>query len=164
MKRAVSGTSSGAYSVALRLLATRELSRRQVDDRLRRRGFSDEQIAAAIARLRDDGSLDDARVALAYARTAARVKHQGRERVLKEIEGLGIGRQQARQAVDEVFGELDEAALIELALARRLRGRITSAAVFARHYRYLLRQGFTPAAVVDALRSRSRREFSMDTP
>jgi SOS response regulatory protein OraA/RecX len=108
-----------AYTQALTWLARRELSERQVRERLAKREFDDESIDAAVSRLKSERALDDRRVALACARSAVRLKGRGRERVRRAVESLGISRDLARAAVDEVFGEIDESALIERALTKR---------------------------------------------
>jgi regulatory protein len=143
-----------AYLTALKLLARRELSVEGVRARLREREFPSDEIAAAIDHLQETGALDDGRVARAYARTAANVKGRGRLRVVRELLAMGIERQTAAEAVAEVFGDLDERSLIARAVQKKLRGRRTlkDAAERARLYQHLIRQGFSPAAVSDALR------------
>jgi regulatory protein len=133
-----------AYVAGLTLLARRELAEAQLRTRLARRNFDREAIDSAVARLRLEGALDDRRTALACARTEVRVRHHGRARVLRQVESLGIARDVARQAVAEVFTELDEAELLEQALVRRLR----------RVHRYLVGQGFEPSAITGLLRRR----------
>jgi regulatory protein len=78
-----------AYITALTLLARRELSEAQVRQRLSRRGFTPDDIASAVDRLRQDGSLDDARVAAAIARSQLSIKKRGARRVRREIEAAG---------------------------------------------------------------------------
>ena len=143
-----------AYTQALTWLARRELSERQVRERLTRREFDEESIDEAVARLKAERALDDRRVALACARSAVRLKGRGRARVLRSVESLGISRDLARAAVDEVFGEIDETELIERALIRRW-PRASGAASEApeidrrelhRIYQALVRQGFPPIA------------------
>lgn len=136
------------------MLARRELSTEGVRTRLQDRGFERDEIEAAIERLLASGALDDARVARAYARTAANVKGRGRLRVLRELIQMGIQGDVASQALGEVFGELDERALIARALQKKLRGRAKpgTPADHARLYQYLMRQGFSPAGVTAALR------------
>jgi len=56
-----------AYIAALKMLGGRELSERQVRQRLTRRGYDDEEIEAAIGRLTKDRSIDDERAARAMA-------------------------------------------------------------------------------------------------
>ena len=137
------------------MLARRELSTAQVRERLRRKGLTREEIEPALRRLRREGTLDDRRTALAYARHAATVSLRGRRRTLRELERLGLGSAQARAAVDEVFGDLDEHALLERALARRLRGRIRDRAELGRLYQYLIRQGFEGDMAMAALNARA---------
>ena len=122
-----------------------------------------QDVEAAIARLLETGALDDGRVARAHARTAAGVKGRGRLRVIRELLAMGISQETAAAAVAEVFGELDERALIARALQKKLRGRprVTDAAERARLYQYLMRQGFTPAGVVAALRTLGRRDSDL---
>jgi regulatory protein len=145
---------SAAHAEGLKLLARRELSTSAVRARLEGRGFAREAIDDAVARLVASGALDDARVARAYARTAAGVKGRGRLRVMRELAQMGIDREVAAAALGEVFGELDERALIAQAVRKKLRGRTKPAGPgeYARLYQYLMRQGFSPAGVAAALR------------
>ena len=144
-----------AYVTALKMLARRELSEAQVRTRLARREFEPGAIDEAVARLQAARALDDRRTALACARTEAHVKRHGRLRALRTVEALGIDRGLARAAVAEVFGEIDEDALIAQALDRRLRqAEIIEAAVARRLYRYLLAQGFDAGRVHAAIRNR----------
>lgn len=145
---------ASAYLTALKLLARRELSVEGVRARLKDREYPDEEIAAAIDRLLETGALNDARVARAYATTAAKVKGRGRLRVVRELQAMGIDRQTAAQAVGEVFGDLDERSLIAKAIQKKLRGRPKpkDTAERARLYQYLVRQGFSPALIADALK------------
>ncbi len=145
-----------AYTQALAWLARRELSESQLRSRLARRGVEEDDIDDAIARLKRDRSLDDRRVALAYARSAVTLKGRGRERIRRDIEALGIDRALARSATDEVFGEVDESALLERALARRWprAGAPPDQRALQRIYRFLLQQGFPPDKVLSAFRAR----------
>jgi regulatory protein len=153
------GAVEAARADAVRMLARRELSAAQVRERLVRRGHPAAAVDDALAGLRESGMLDDARVARAFARTRAVVKHQGRDRVLRELQAIGISRETAREAADDVFGAMDEQDLLETALERRLRPRtiLSDPAVQRRLYAALVRQGFGPEAVGRAIRARLRR-------
>lgn len=150
--------SNDTYLAALKMLAGRELSEAQVRQRLRRRQHDQESIDAAVARLKADGDLDDARAAGAIARSQTTLRKRGKLRVTREIEAAGIASSIARRAVDEAFAGLDVDALLSAALARRLRAgaRIADDKEFQRLYRYLLAQGFEADQILAALRSRSR--------
>jgi regulatory protein len=143
-----------AYIDALNLLGRRELSVAQMRDRLADREHGPEEIDEAIGRLLETGALDDRRVAGAYARTASKVKGRGRLRVTRELQAMGIARDVIADAVAEVFGDLDERALIQRAIDKKLRGgrKPSTRQERARLYQFLMRQGFTPAAVVAALK------------
>jgi SOS response regulatory protein OraA/RecX len=93
------------------------------------------------------------------ARIGTSVKRHGKLRVRRQIEQAGILPATARQAVDEVFGALDEDALLDAALAKRLRGReqIADDAEFRRLFRYLIAQGFEPDRVMAVLKKRAPR-------
>ena len=138
------GRAEQAYVAGLTLLARRELAEAQLRTRLARRKFEADDIDAAVARLRGEQAIDDRRTALACARTELRVKNRGRARVVRHIESLGIDRDTAREAVAEVFGDVDEGELLEEALNRRLRYgmELSDPAVFRRVHRYLVGQGF----------------------
>lgn len=164
-----------AYTQALTWLARRELSERQVRDRLSKREYDEESIEAAVVRLKGERALDDRRVALACARSAVRLKGRGRERVRRAVESLGISRDLARAAVDEVFGEIDESALIARALDKRWPRAVASATggpadapTLARRdiqriYQALVRQGFPADRVMQAIRAR-KANISTDLP
>jgi regulatory protein len=143
-----------AYSDALRMLARREHSVAEVRSRLVDREHTPEDIDAAIERLLESRALDDRRVARAYARTALTVKGRGRLRVQRELQVMGIAREIAGEAIADVFGDVDERALIEKAIQKKLRGgkKLVTMQERARVYQFLMRQGFTPAAVSVAMR------------
>jgi regulatory protein len=152
-----------AYLAGLTLLARRELAEAQLRQRLARRKFEPDDIDAAVTRLRRERAIDDRRTALACARTEVRIKHRGRARVVRQIEALGIARDVAREAVAEVFAEVDESALLQQALDRRLRHGmdLSDPAVFRRVHRYLLTQGFDPGRVITLLRKRAKMKDSL---
>jgi regulatory protein len=143
-----------AYLDGLRLLARRELSVKELRDRLIDRQHPADEIERAIEHLLETQALDDARVARAYARTAATVKGRGRLRVMRELNAMGISKETASEALADVFADVDERALIAKALHKKMRARprIANRAEYARLYQYLMRQGFTPAGISAALR------------
>jgi SOS response regulatory protein OraA/RecX len=66
---------------------------------------------------------------------------------------MGIARDVAAEAVTEVFADIDERSLLLKAIQKKLRGKkVRTLQERARLYRFLIRQGFPPAAVSSALR------------
>jgi regulatory protein len=142
-----------AYSYALTLLARRELTAFELRERLLKKDIPEAEADDVIARLQSDGTLNDRRAALAIARTQATIKARGRIRIEHELRARGVTADVAREAIDEVFGDLSEPELLERALRKRLRsGRITTQAQFRRLYAYLVRLGFPIDQVVGLLK------------
>ena len=144
-----------AYTVALTLLSARELSETQLRARLARRQCDAQSIDEVVSRLKGDGTLNDRRVAVALARMESAIKHRGRSRVIQKIRQAGIDGDTAEDAVREVFEEVDEGALLDRALERRLRGKTTKELDDrgrARVVRGLVAQGFRLEAVLKKMK------------
>ena len=146
------------------MLSRRELSEAQVRQRLARREHAADAIDAAIAQLREERAIDDARVAEAIARMETGIRRRGRIRVRLEIERAGIGKAVGREAIDKVFGALDDDALLEASLNKRLRGReqIQDDREFQRLFRYMIGQGFEPDRVSVKLRSLRQKHTGLE--
>ena len=144
-----------AYTLALTLLSARELSETQLRARLARRQCDAQAIEKTVSRLKGDGTLNDKRVALALARMESAIKHRGRARVIQKVRQAGIDSDTAEAAVDEVFEEVDESALLDRALDRRLRGKAPKELDDkgrARIVRALVAQGFRLEAILKKMK------------
>ena len=137
------------------MLGRRELSEQQVRQRLARKEYPQDEIDDAVARLRDERAINDQRVAEAIARTETGLRKRGKVRVRMQLERAGIAKETAKAAIDEIFETIDDEALLEASLRKRLRGRETVAddREFARLFRYLIGQGFESDLVMKALRA-----------
>jgi SOS response regulatory protein OraA/RecX len=95
-------------------------------------------------------------VAEAIARTETSIRRRGKLRVRMQIERAGIAKATAKRAIDDVFEAVDDDALLEASLAKRLHGRDTIAddREFQRLYRYLVSQGFESDRILKALNAR----------
>jgi regulatory protein len=152
-------TAPSAYIDALKMLGRRELSERQLRERLARKEHAPDAIDDAIERLKAERVVDDTRVAEAIARRESALKGRGRLRAVQKIQSAGIDRDTARRAADGIFESVDASALLEASIEKRLRGRdgIADDREFQRLYRYLVGQGFESDQVVRALKSRRAR-------
>jgi SOS response regulatory protein OraA/RecX len=120
-------------------LRHRDLSTRELDDRLRRRSVAPADRDAAVKALRDAGLVDDGRVARARARALAE-RGYGDEAIRADLERRGIDPEVAEDAVAELPPEAGRAAAI---VARRGRGPAAA--------RLLARRGFGEDAVQAAM-------------
>ena len=156
-----------ACALALGWLAGRDLSAAEIQLRLRRRGCPDDVVRRAIEHLRFTHAIDDERVAMSRARVESALRGRGRDRVLLRLRSIGIDAETARRAVETVFREVDQDALLERALARRLKGAgalLRTPAEYRRLFAALVRQGFPPAdvrRVLDRRRAPSA-DFAVD--
>jgi regulatory protein len=135
------------------MLAGRELSEAQLRDRLARRGHDERAVEAALGRLRAEHAVDDRRAADAIARGESAAGRRSRSGAQRRIERAGIASATARRAAEEAYAGVDAAALLEAAIARRLRGRtrLADERELQRLYRYLVAHGFDPDEVIRAL-------------
>ncbi|HUZ01902.1 MAG TPA: RecX family transcriptional regulator [Thermomicrobiaceae bacterium] len=105
-----------ATQAGLQFLAYRPRSRQEVRSRLRRRGFSDEAIAAALGKLEGWRYLDDAAFARFWVENREEHQPRGRRLLESELRAKGVQSEVARQAVEEAGGDEVPAAM---ALARK---------------------------------------------
>jgi regulatory protein len=138
---------------ALRLLGRRDYSRAEITSRLLARGYAPEDVDAAVARLAEEGAIDDHRAAAAHVRTAARLKQRGRLRIRRELEARGIPKAIAADALAALPAEDDLAAIRRL-IARKPLPPDASPAERRRLFSQLLRRGFEAGAIAKALKWR----------
>lgn len=146
-----------ARTAALRYLAVRPRTVREIRDALRLKEFPEDVAAETIASLEDARLLDDAAFARSYIRNALSLKPTGRALLKRKLLLLGVDRVLAEEALEEILegvSQDDEAAraassFVARKSARgkpdpRLREQLTG---------YLLRRGYTWAIVERAVKS-----------
>jgi len=154
-------TEQDLYAAALRALTRRAHSIHEMREYLKRRAEDAELVASVIARLRERRYLEDARYALDYARQHAQSRRQGRFRITRDLRARGVPDRHIDAALDAVFAETDEAALVRARLKRRLahvRGELAERQV-ASLYRSLLRAGFSADTIRSELRAITRGDL-----
>lgn len=142
-----------AEELAFRLLTVRLRSRKELTDRLRRRGISAEIVAALTADLERDGLLDDARFADAWVRTRLTLAPSGRIRLQYELAQKGVAREVISRTLGETLSDRDEGALardVASARMRRYRG-LPKQTLYRRLAGVLARRGFAGAVIARVL-------------
>lgn len=148
-------TEEQLYAAALRALMRRGYSVHDMRQYLEARAQPVSLVRPVLARLKQQGLLDDARYARQFARYRAEARHQGRYRIARELRARGIADRYIEAALEEVFAEADEAAAVRARLARRLRlmrGPLDKKRR-ASLYRSLLRAGFSAEVIRNELRA-----------
>jgi regulatory protein len=144
---------ASCLETALRLLGRRNHTAAELATKLRRKAYPPEEISSALATLEERGLLDDARAAAGLAGARA-LRGQGSRRIAEELRARGVSDAHAAAAL---AGLPDEAGRLASALGRRARtlpsgltGRERSKKLFD----HLVRRGFPPDAVREALRKK----------
>ncbi|HTY59417.1 MAG TPA: RecX family transcriptional regulator, partial [Bacteroidota bacterium] len=136
-----------AKNAALRYLAVRPRSEREIRDALRDKEFSDQVAAETIASLKESRLLDDAAFARSYIRNAIVLKPSGRVLLRQKLLLLGVERSLAEEALDEVLEkgtELDEAEKAARGFAaKKTRARSQGPEFRKKLTAYLLRRGYS---------------------
>lgn len=135
-----------ATRAAFVLLAARSRSRHELQERLLKKGFSPDQVDAALTKLANEGYLDDGAFAVNWARGKLSAKPVGRARLRRELRAKGIAEGLIAQAIEVAYQEADELALALLSVERKLpslRG-FDLATKRRKLVAFLERRGFSP--------------------
>jgi len=143
-----------ATEMALRLLAVRLRSRRELEERLSRRDIAPATVRAVVERLAAEGFIDDMRFARAWVRGRLALRPSGAVRLRRELLRKGITSELIEPALREAFSESDERQLaLDVARARMRRYRSDPPeAAYRRLAGVLHRRGFSADAIATALR------------
>lgn len=155
-------TEAQLYAVALRALMRRAHSIHQMRQLLERRAEDKAYVRPVLERLKQHKYLDDARYALDYARSHAQTRRQGRFRIARDLRARGLPDRHIELALEAVFQELDEGALVRARLKRRLtqtHGPLDERKL-ASLYRSLLRAGFATDVIRAELRALTKAEVA----
>jgi regulatory protein len=139
-------TEAQLYMSAQRALMRRAHSISEMKKHLERRAEDKEIVPTVIARLRELNHLDDAKYALDYAAQHAKLRRQGRFRIIRELRQRGVPDRYIDEALGKVFADTDESALLRIRVERRfahLRGTALDPQKTASIYRSLVAAGFS---------------------
>jgi regulatory protein len=134
---------------AVKLLARREHSARELKRKLEARGIGEAQASEAVAELNREGWQSDERYAEMLVRS--RISHGfGPVRIAAELKMAGVPSEQARAALEQT--ETDWRTLAAEAQAKHFAGLPKTSAERARQYRYLQGRGFDSSQISAALK------------
>jgi regulatory protein len=152
------GSRDKARQYALKLLSYRGRSEREMEGRLRKKGFTESEAFSAIKQLKDAGLIDDYSLAETLKRQAVETKMLGREGAKRYMLDRGI----SRELVDMVFSreenvEIDTAGrLVEKKLGP-LRN-YPADIVRRRLYNLLSRKGFSYETISKVLKNTNLKQ------
>lgn len=138
---------------ALRLLAVRPRSRRELRDRLLRAGFETAEVDEELERLESVGLIDDERFAREFTEHQLGARLAGRRAVRSALAAKGLDRGTIEAVLDEANGdEAERAEKLARERARRLAG-VAPEKAYARLVSFLVRRGHEPEMARRAART-----------
>jgi regulatory protein len=134
------------YDRALNILAFRARSSSELARSLVKKGEERPHVEWAIARLAEQGLLDDEAFARSFARAKVVGGKQSRRRVQQDLARRGVSRTVSNDAIDSVFEEeaIDQRSIVEEAARKKLRSLagLDPAVQRRRLYGFLARRGY----------------------
>jgi regulatory protein len=153
-------TEEELYAVAVRALMRRAHSVHEMKQKLERRSDNKLLVQVVMARLKENGQIDDAKYAKQFARQQTEGRKQGRFRVARDLRARGVPDGHIEAALKESAEQNDEAAMVRQRIERKLRsyrGEIDEKKM-ASIYSSLLRAGFSADVVRRELKALTREE------
>jgi regulatory protein len=102
------GENELAKSVAIKYVAYRDRSEKEVANHLTKKDFSEATVNKAINELVSLGYIDDERFSINWGSLRANNKKFGKNRVLKELLEKGVDLQVAERALEKIYSNIDE--------------------------------------------------------
>jgi regulatory protein len=158
----------GLWNYALRALGGRPHSTGEMRDKLVRRAEKPEDVDRVLARLKESKYLDDRQFAEGYATARLTNERFGKTRVLQDLRHRRVAPSLAEKAVQAVYRDVDESALIEEWIRRKYRGAPREGLFqedkdLASAYRRLLRAGFRTGEIVRVLKQFAKNPELLDS-
>ncbi len=142
-------TEEEMYEVAVRALMRRAHSVHEMKQKLERRSENKLLVQVVMARLKENGQIDDAKYAKQFARQRTEGRKHGKFRVARDLRARGVPDRHIEAALKESAEQNDEAAMVRQRIERKLRayrGEIDDKKM-ASMYASLLRAGFSADVV-----------------
>lgn len=132
-----------AFDSAMRFLAYRQRSERELRDRLRRKSLPRHAIDHALARLRDLGYIDDTAFARCWSESQQAARPRARWLLARELTRKGVAAETAGAATEDLDLEDDEAAYQAASRRARTLRELEYSKFRERLGAFLTRRGFS---------------------
>lgn len=145
------------YNRALDLLSQRPYTARDLRRKLVQKEVPADEADAVIERLTEAGLIDDAKYALAYARSKMLGSGASRRRIKQDLTRKGVKGDVASEAVEQVIvdEEVDTKAVIERAARKKLAsmGDLEPLVLRRRLFAFLARRGYDQDEILEVTRA-----------
>ena len=146
------------YDVAVRALMRRGHSVNEMQKLLERRADNELLVKVVLAKLRENGKLDDLSYAKQFVRQRTEIRRQGKFRITRDLHARGVADEHIAAALAESAEQTDETALVRQRIERKLkltRGEVDERKI-ASLYRSLMRAGFASDLIRRELQSMTK--------
>ncbi|MEK6661898.1 MAG: regulatory protein RecX [candidate division NC10 bacterium] len=137
-----------AYQAAVALLAVRDRTRFELSRLLAARGFPQAELESALDRLKEQGYLNDRRLATIWAKSRLQAKPMGPYRLRQELDSKGVEEHLVREVLRELYENGEEVAARRAMAAKVSELRhLPAASRTGRVARFLQRRGFSTPVI-----------------
>jgi regulatory protein len=153
-------TEDELYDVALRALLRRAHSVHEMKQKLARRTDNELLVRVVMARLKENGQLDDERYAQQFTRNRTQSRKQGKFRIARDLRARGVADNQINAAIEDAAATTDTVAMVRQRIERKMRscrGEMDERKI-ASIYGSLLRAGFPSDVIRKELKNLTREE------
>ena len=134
-----------AYEKALSLLAMREHTKKELKEKLRNKGFKDNEIEEALAKLEKEGAISNARFIEMFIRS--RIKKGDSAALIRlKLKDKGISGEDIDNAIDELINSDEYKEMVKRVVKEALSKKEMNKAVQG-----LVRKGFKTSEIKEAL-------------
>jgi regulatory protein len=137
----------------LRLLSLRQRSEREIDERLKGKGYREGVRKRLLDLLKKDGLVNDRKFAEAWIDSRLRSNPKGKRVLREELKNKGIQKEIIERVFTEKAGQLDERTIA----AGLIRKKLSKPGIEkGKLFQYLLRRGIDPEAAEEAINDEVR--------
>ncbi len=150
------GKSKNPLKIAFNYLSYSDRFEREVIERLKREGFTKEEIDSTIEKLKNYGYLNDKRTAEEFIRSRIR-KGWGPEKIKIELMRRGVTEDEAEILIKKIFKDFEEDEII-MKLAEKFLRSGRGENLMERLKVFLFRKGFSYDKIIDVIEKIERKE------
>lgn len=143
---------SKARNAAYKMLSYRSMSVYEVEEKLKKKGFSIGTIGVTVKKLQELHLVNDEKYANDIARSMATLKGYGRYVITRKLQEKGIDRCLVDKAVEKIYEETGEAEFASRLVLKKTRGAQLRFEDKGRIWRYLQYKGYSSAIIKEVLK------------
>lgn len=136
-----------AKSAALKLVLTKRRTEKEVIEKLKNKGFSEEEATSAASYYKETGYIDHREYAMRFVHDAAHIKGFGPLRIRRELLIRGVEENLISDALTSLSFDIKDAMQMKYGEGKKSEKELSHI------YQHFARKGFAPEVIRDAIRS-----------